>query len=75
MATLENSRRNVRNSRDRLRGQGLRPKILWVPDTRSPDFAEQVRRDSLAVGGRPSEREVLDWIEDAIDDGEAGSAA
>jgi hypothetical protein len=70
MATPENIRRNMQNYRDRLRAQGLRPKTVWVPDTRSPDFAERVRRDSLAVREHPSEREALDWIEDATDDGE-----
>lgn len=70
MATPENIRRNMRNYRDRLRAQGLRPKTVWVPDTRSPDFADQVRRDSLAVRGHPSEGEALDWIEDATDDDE-----
>lgn len=68
MATPENIRRNMQNYRDRLRMQGLRPKTLWVPDTRSREFAEKVRRDSLAVRGHPSEREALDWIEDATDD-------
>jgi Protein of unknown function (DUF3018) len=70
MATPENIRRNMQNYRDRLRAQGLRPKTVWVPDTRSPDFAERVRRDSLAVQGHPSEREALDWIEEATDDDE-----
>ncbi|HEY0837750.1 MAG TPA: antitoxin MazE family protein [Azospirillum sp.] len=68
MATPSNIRRNVQNYRARLRAQGLRPKTVWVPDTRSAGFAERVRRDSLAVRDLPSERAALDWIEDAMDD-------
>ena len=41
-----------------------------MPDTRSAAFAERIRRDSLAVRTHPSEREALDWIEDAMDDGD-----
>ena len=41
----------VRRHRDRLRAQGLRPLQVWVPDTRAPGFAEEARRQSLAVAG------------------------
>ena len=68
MPAPDNIRRNMETYRARLRAQGLRPKTIWVPDTRSPSFAERVRRDSLAVRDLPSEREALDWIEDAADD-------
>jgi hypothetical protein len=68
MKTPDNIRRNVRNYRERLRANGLRPMTIWVPDTRSAAFADRVRRDSLAVRDLPSEREALDWIEDATDD-------
>ena len=39
----------VRRHRARLRQQGLRPLQIWVPDTRAPGFAEDARRQSLAV--------------------------
>ena len=39
----------VRRHRARLREQGLRPLQIWVPDTRTPGFAEEARRQSLAV--------------------------
>ena len=35
--------------RDRLRAQGLRPVQIWVPDTRSPHFVEECRRQSLLI--------------------------
>lgn len=43
------SREKVRAHRDRLRAQGLRPIQIWVPDTRSPAFAAEAHRQSLAV--------------------------
>ena len=43
------SHEKVRRHRERLREQGLRPLQVWVPDTRTPGFAEEARRQSLAV--------------------------
>ena len=43
------SHEKVRRHRARLREQGLRPLQVWVPDTRTPGFAEEARRQSLAV--------------------------
>ena len=43
----------VRRHRARLRRQGLRPLQIWVPDTRAPGFAEEARRQSLAVAASP----------------------
>ncbi|MFV0308820.1 MAG: antitoxin MazE family protein [Desertimonas sp.] len=39
----------VRQHRRRLRAQGLRPIQIWVPDVRSPEFADQAHRQSAAV--------------------------
>jgi len=43
------SRDKVQAHRKRLRRQGLRPIQIWVPDMRSPDFAKEAHRQSLAV--------------------------
>ena len=43
------SREKVKAYRDRLRAQGLRPIQVWVPDTRSPGFAAEARRQSRLV--------------------------
>ena len=43
------SRVKVREHRQRLRGQGLRPIQIWVPDVRSPAFRSAAHRQSLAV--------------------------
>lgn len=39
----------VREHRQRLRAQGLRPIQIWVPDVRSPDFVAQAHQQSAAV--------------------------
>lgn len=59
----------VRTHRDNLRAAGLRPIQIWVPDTRSPGFAEECRRQSrlLAESAAESEAEDLDFIERATD--------
>jgi hypothetical protein len=61
------SRDKVKAHRDRLRRQGLRPIQIWVPDTRSPDFAAEAHRQSLAVANSPHAQDDQDLI-DAISD-------
>ena len=65
------SRDRVRAYRERLRKQGLRPIQLWVPDTRSPDFAAEAHRQSLlAARSRHAEDDqaFVDSISDALSD-------
>jgi Protein of unknown function (DUF3018) len=50
------SRVKVREHRQRLRRQGLRPIQIWVPDVRAPAFRSQARRQSLAVAASSSAR-------------------
>jgi Protein of unknown function (DUF3018) len=61
------SRDKVRAYRERLRRQGLRPIQIWVPDVRSPNFAVEARRQSLAVAHSPHAKEDQDFI-DVISD-------
>jgi len=56
-------RERLRAHRDRLRQQGLRPIQIWVPDTRSPNFAIEAHRQSLAVAQSRQEAEDQDFIE------------
>lgn len=42
-------RKRVHEHRRRLRAQGLRPVQIWVPDVRSPEFADEAHRQSAAV--------------------------
>ncbi|APW47261.1 antitoxin MazE family protein [Rhodoferax antarcticus] len=39
----------VQKYRDALRMAGLRPVQIWVPDTRTPDFAQECRRQCRLV--------------------------
>jgi hypothetical protein len=50
-----------------LRAQGLRPRVVWVPDTEAPGFEEELRRDFEAIRNSPGEKEILDWIEQVAD--------
>ena len=61
------SREKMQRYRDRLKDAGLRPVQIWVPDTRSRNFAAEVRRQSLLVSASPDEHEVMDFI-DAVAD-------
>jgi antidote-toxin recognition MazE-like antitoxin len=62
------SRVKVREHRERLRSQGLRPIQIWVPDVRAPSFRPEAHRQSLAVATSAHAREdqaftdaVADW--------------
>ncbi|MFY7961182.1 MAG: antitoxin MazE family protein [Elsteraceae bacterium] len=41
------TRAKATSRREKLRAQGLRPIQIWVPDTRTPGFAEEARRQCL----------------------------
>jgi hypothetical protein len=43
------TRVKVREHRERLRAQGLRPIQIWVPDVRSASFRSEAHRQSAAV--------------------------
>jgi hypothetical protein len=43
----------------------MRPIQIWVPDTRSPKFAAEAHRQSLALANSPTEAEDQAFI-DAI---------
>jgi Protein of unknown function (DUF3018) len=59
------SRVKVREHRERLRRQGLRPIQIWVPDVRAPGFRSEARRQSLAVAASSRAHEDQAFI-DAI---------
>lgn len=66
----KSSRVKVRAHRNRLREQGLRPIQIWVPDMRSPAFAAEAHRQSLAVARSPHAKEDQDFIDAVSDWGE-----
>jgi hypothetical protein len=61
----KSSRDKVRAHRERLRRQGLRPIQIWVPDVRSPEFAIEAHRQSLAVANSRQDKDDQNFI-DAI---------
>ena len=58
----------VRAHRQRLREQGLRPIQIWVPDVRSPQFAEQAHQQSLAIASSDHEADDQAFIDALADD-------
>jgi hypothetical protein len=61
------SRVKVREHRERLREQGLRPIQIWVPDVRAPAFRSEAHRQSLAVAVSAQGQDDQAFI-DAISD-------
>ena len=54
--------------RQRMRAAGLRAVQIWAPDTKSPEFIEECRRQSLAVAASdPAGDEVMEWLDQVRD--------
>jgi hypothetical protein len=55
--------KRMANYRQRMRAAGLRPVQIWVPDTRSPDFAEKCHRQARAVAvSDPAGDELMRFV-------------
>lgn len=66
-STPKPSRLKVREHRERLRRQGLRPLQIWVPDVRAPAFREEAHRQSAAVAasdGADEDQAFIDSVSD-----------
>ncbi len=59
------SREKARAYRERMRAKGLRPVQLWIPDTRSPAFWRQARKEARAIANSPQEADDQAFV-DAI---------
>jgi hypothetical protein len=57
------SRVKVREHRERLRRQGLRPIQIWVPDVRAASFRTQAHRQSLAVAKSAQARDDQAFVD------------
>ena len=62
---MASTRDRVRQHRERLRSQGLRPVQLWVPDVRAPEFIAEAHRQSAAIAISEGENDDQAFI-DAI---------
>ncbi len=61
----------VREHRERLREQGLRPIQIWAPDVRSPAFRSEAHRQSAAIADsahEPEDQAFIDAVADWGDD-------
>lgn len=61
------SRDKVRAHRARLRAQGMRPITLWVPDTRSPKFVAEAKRQCLLANKSRYAAEDQAWSDSMAD--------
>jgi hypothetical protein len=55
------------NDNPELRAEGLRPVVIWVPDTDTPEFQESLRQEIEAIRDSSEEQEILDWLEQVSD--------
>lgn len=76
---MSSTRDRVRQHRERLRRQGLRPVQIWVPDVRAPEFIAEAHRQSVAVAmseGDADDQAFVDAVSCGLDDDhEAASPA
>ena len=69
MAAPATTAQRVEKRRAALRAQGLRPIQIWVPDTRSPGFAEECARQAAIVDAANREdAELMDFADAALDE-------
>ena len=64
------SRDKVREHRERLRAQGLRPIQIWVPDVRNPSFRAEAHRQSAAVVQSPAAADDQAFIDAVSEEGQ-----
>ncbi len=57
------SRDKVRAHRARMRKRGFRLVQMWLPDTRTKEFAAQAHKDSLAIANSPTEAEDQAFVD------------
>jgi Protein of unknown function (DUF3018) len=57
------SRDRVRQYRQRLRQQGLRPIQIWVPDVNAPEFVREAHRQSALVAASDQDRDDQAFVD------------
>ena len=65
--TDTSSGRRVREHRQRLRAQGLRPVQIWVPDVSAAGFAEEAHRQSRAVAASAAAEDDQAYVDSVSD--------
>ena len=64
-AKRKSARESVQAYRQRMRRNGFRQVNLWVPDTRSPEFIKECRRQSR-LASAAKQREVDELLLGAV---------
>jgi len=64
---ISSSRDKVRAYRKRMRAKGLRLVQMWLPDTRTPEFAAEAHRQSLLANASPYAAEDQAWVDSVSD--------
>jgi len=64
----KSSRDRVRAHRARMRSEGKRLVQHWLPDTRTPEFKAEARRQALLIANSPGEADDLAFIESLYDE-------
>jgi Protein of unknown function (DUF3018) len=66
-ARPKSSRDKVRSFRQRMRAKGMRLIQIWVPDTRTADFAKEAERQSLLANASAHAAQDQSWVDAMID--------
>lgn len=66
---MQTTLNRVNKHRDALRASGLRPLQIWVPDVRRAGFADECKRQALAVAKADTEdTEMMGFLDAALED-------
>lgn len=57
------TRAKVKAHRAKLRAQGLRPIQVWIPDTRAPRIARELRRQCRLIAAHPREADDQAFVD------------
>lgn len=74
---MPSTRDRVRQHRDRLRREGMRPLQIWVPDVRAPEFIAEAHRQAAAIAMSEHEADdqaFVDAISSPWDDADDADA-
>lgn len=58
----------VAEYRARMRARGLRPVQIWVPDVRSPQFADEAARQAELVAAVERNTDDMEFVEAISED-------
>lgn len=64
----QSSKVRVAAHRKKLRAQGLRPVEIWVPDTSSPAFRAEMRRQLRLIAQSEQEKDDMAFIDSLVEE-------